>query len=297
MTEKQKSDEVFVLEKLRFFSDIHIWPTYNRVDYQAWLSNFDEKELPYAYKLLNFFCFFNNDMVDSLFRAAIHNLSNLYRKYDTEFATWALFFKNIYFTYVSGEIPNPTDSGFLFARRAKKVCNIDELKVLMHDSIFRMEQELKDGYLIFLDDFIGSGIQIYECLMYDLHHPPILKFCRDHNIKMVYCPLVATSKGIANVQKYVPDIEIVPVHILNEKYNIFAPGSLCWDGKDQQRGIEMIECISKRLGIPMNDENDDFYWKGFCSLGLALGFEHSVPDATIPLFRWNRNGWKPLVRI
>jgi hypothetical protein len=37
-------------------------------------------------------------------------------------------------------------------------------------------------------------------------------------------------------------------------------------------------------------------WKGFHDLGLALAFDGSVPDATLPLFHWEEGSWTPLVR-
>jgi hypothetical protein len=37
-------------------------------------------------------------------------------------------------------------------------------------------------------------------------------------------------------------------------------------------------------------------WQGFHKLGLALAFQHCVPDATLPLFYWEHNEWHPLIR-
>ena len=56
---------------------------------------------------------------------------------------------------------------------------------------------------------------------------------------------------------------------------------------------EFLFEASRRAGIV--DELGS-NWAGFENLALPLAFFHCVPDATLPLYFWERNGWSPLIR-
>ncbi|MGI4789714.1 MAG: phosphoribosyltransferase-like protein [Janthinobacterium lividum] len=68
-----------------------------------------------------------------------------------------------------------------------------------------------------------------------------------------------------------------------------------WPDHLRTSALDFLEKVSHRVGIydTHGGVND---WQGFNKLGLSLGFEHSVPDATLPIFYWEQNGWKPLLR-
>ena len=289
-------DEEFVNDKARFFSDIQLWPAYRRLDPKAWLNNFNQDEKPYAIVLLNFFCFLNSEMIDTLFYYALNNISNYYRKNPSGFTSWNSFCNSLYFTYVSGEISSPADSGYLFTRKVRDVCGINEFKILHHEQIFRMARELNGGVLVLVDDFVGSGNQICGCLHNRLHTESLLEFCQRNGVTIIYNPIVATVNGLQALNRYIPNLKILPVHVLDDRYSIFSSDSLCWTGEMQTKGIKIVEAASQRAGIPMVDREDTDYWKGYHELGLAICFDHCTPDATIPLFRWDLNNWIPLIR-
>ena len=67
-----------------------------------------------------------------------------------------------------------------------------------------------------------------------------------------------------------------------------------WPEHLKYSGPSFIQNISQRIGVPDDEGPDDF--RGFHRLGLAIAFAHSTPDATLPIFRWEGNGWFPLAR-
>ena len=56
--------------------------------------------------------------------------------------------------------------------------------------------------------------------------------------------------------------------------------------------------IRKYAGIYLKSPNVESWVMeyGFHDLGLTIAFEHSVPDATLPIFWADGSNWKPLYR-
>lgn len=85
-------------------------------------------------------------------------------------------------------------------------------------------------------------------------------------------------------------VKVSAAHLLPPTYSAIAPDSILWPASLRNDGIRFIERASARAGIPDED------WRGYAGLGLALAFDHyTTPDATLPLFYWEQNGWTPLV--
>jgi len=75
-----------------------------------------------------------------------------------------------------------------------------------------------------------------------------------------------------------------------------ANDSIFWPDPLKHGANEAIKKASLRAGLPDTGGAKVNDWQGFYKLGLALGFYNSVPDATLPIFYWEKNGWKPLIR-
>ena len=84
--------------------------------------------------MLNVFMYFNEDMVDALFLAAVQQLSRIVAGGGATLQEaqrlWRSFLESAIFTYVEGDPPNPTDSGLLFARKARQVLGIDQRQIV-----------------------------------------------------------------------------------------------------------------------------------------------------------------------
>lgn len=156
-------DTQFVVAKCDYFTEVQLWPLDQKVSPTRWLGNFDPEDLAYATHLLNAFLYFSEALVDQLFAAAVQKLSTLALPIETSFfrmqSAWKAFLDSALVTFVTGEKPNPTDSGQLFSRKARQVLGFSEDCIIAPDE---GAEELLSGPsrpVIFVDDFVGSGSQ------------------------------------------------------------------------------------------------------------------------------------------
>src|SRR5687768_15624549 len=109
--------DVLVLARCDFFTTAQLWPLRHKINPELWLSNFMADEREHAIQLLNSFQYFSEDFVDEIFKAAVHTLSSVVTNPNDPFMArqnqWRSFIDGALFTYVTGENPNPTDSGYL----------------------------------------------------------------------------------------------------------------------------------------------------------------------------------------
>lgn len=305
MTVSAGLDREFVLERCRYFAAVNLWPTVGEgCDPEGWLGNFDDQEERHALYLLNAYLYFSDRIVDRVFVEAFLGLSNLlanpcdgpepFRRLWREFVSRALIVP------VRGERPNPSDSGTLFVRRARRLLAIEEHRLLEPAAATAQIESATELPVVFVDDFVGSGNQFITTWedRRDGAHSSRASF-RDLAAggagRYYYCPVVATTSGVEAIARACPEVVVHPGHLLPGRYNALAADSLIWPPDLQPTAEEFVRLSSERAGIP-TDPGSTRYWKGFRGLGLALGFEHGTPDATLPLFDWNLNGWTPLWR-
>ena len=290
----------FVLTKCAYFTDIQVWPLYTKIHPERWLLNFSNEELRFAVHLLNAFLYFSQVLVDQLFASAFQRLSiDMHRGGDTPQdirGAWRQFCDTVLITRVTGEEPNDTDSGFHFLRMARQVLGIPEARILGPRET--LSELLTHGSrpVVFVDDFAGSGNQFIATWRREIlvDRSTVMSFNRlassiMRDVSFYYCPVVATELAEANIKSSCPSVRLSPAHFLSLRYSALSKDSLIWPPQLRDMGIAFLEEASARAGIPSGK------WKGFEGLGLALAFEHGVPDATLPLFHWDKGGWRPLI--
>ena len=290
--EDNQAFEQRVLDKCDYFSSVQLWPTLERLDPEGWLQNFTKDERPYAVHLLNFFSFFSERLVESLFTSTFHQLSNFYRKKYNASHDW-LKSRRTFFTLVTGEVPSLADSGHIFIRKLRDKCNTDESLLISGEEI--VHRGLRNCNIIFVDDFVGSGSQMTTCADKMIKGHALMNYMRANDIEAIYCNAVTTKYGLKEIQKSLPDLTILCAHLVGDEYSVFGKNSLCWSGEVQTRGISAIRDASTRAQISQTLGEVDS-WTGFHKLGLALSFYHSTPDATLPIFTHDKHGWIPLIR-
>ena len=292
-------DQHFVTSKVDFLQDIHLWPARNTIDPSAWLNNFRTSEQPYALNLLNMFLYYNDALIDALLEGAMQNLSAIVVPRATDFedarAQWSSFLNCLVITYVEGEEPNPTDSGYIFARKARQVLGISQTQIKSPGQALQMLRDNPHRAVIFVDDFVGSGNQILNTWnrKYDLGDGKAQSFrsIATPRTNIFYIPVIATSYGLSRLRSPCEHLNTYPAHELSDDYSLISPNSVLWPDQLKPHAVEFLFEASKRAGITSDQAVN---WRGFHNLGLSVAFEHSVPDATIPLFWWSRNGWFPL---
>ena len=293
--------QIVVTSKVEFFVDVGIWPTRDRLDPYGWLENFVEHERPFALNLLNVFLFYNDALTDALFRSAIQQIGTRAvvgsGSIDDANHEWQAFLRSVRITYVEGEQPNPTDSGYVFARKARQVAGIDESQITHPVNVLAEHASGASHPILLVDDFVGSGRQMEATWHreYTISNSMTASFktLAENGETIYYVPLVSTEYGMERLAQNCRGLTVSPAHVLDRHYSLVDPDSIMWPEPLRPQAFDFISSASERAGIK---DQYGAHWAGFHGLALSLAFAHSVPDATLPLYYWEHNGWKPLVR-
>ena len=289
----------FVLAKCDYFVDIQLWPIESRINPSRWLENFEPSEMDHAVHLLSAFTYYSGTLVKELFKAAFQSISRTVVPITVPYiqgeSRWKQFRRSALVTYVTGEAPHDADSGKFFARLARQELRIPEPNIMSPADV--LATLLTDGPrpVVFVDDFVGSGDQFITTWDREVGLPngETTSFARVSGLRgtqFFYCPLVCTECGRTAVQSSCAAVVLCPAHVLSERYSAFSEDSIVWPERLRSTAKEFLVTASSRAGI------SESQCGGYRGLGLSLAFEHGVPDATLPLFYTEGNGWHPLVR-
>ena len=209
----------------------------------------------------------------------------------------------MWITYVEGEEPNPTDSGYLFARKARQILGIDQGQILRPAEVIKQLPANPDQPVLLVDDFVGSGSQMIATWQRPYSDRLARRRTTDKSRAfatmvqrsgdIVYVPIIAAARGVRAITEACPGLLVRPAHVVDEKYSLTHPESILWPDELKPDAASFLRSVSERAGII--DACPD-QWMGFDDLALALAFYHSVPDATLPLYYWENEAWAPLVR-
>jgi len=288
--------EAEVLDGRRFLSDAGFNPASIKSASRAWLDNFEQADRELAVHLLEAFILIPNSMTDALLQAAFHQLAPSVcgaGGYELAPSSWTSFRNEILVTIPTGEIPNPTDSGYSFQRSVRQRFGIDEAQIVEPaDAIARLANR-GSGTVVFVDDFVGSGHQFVQTWnrAYEISPSRTLTFgdvCQTN--VAIYVPLVATESGVAHIESNCATAEVRAVHVLGPEYSANSATSSIWQSAPHDDAVAFVEKYTVRAGFPVSEA-----W-GYGDLALAFAFEHGTPDATLPILYSERGSWRPLVR-
>ena len=114
-----------------------------------------------------------------------------------------------------------------------------------------------------------------------------LSFAQAGMERAYYCCALATDYGVSRIGNAGLPLTVRAGNILHPSVSAVAPDSLVWPNDN---GTDFLETVCTRAGIAAEAA------LGFHGLGLTIGIDGRVPDATLPIFLWDRNGWNPLFR-
>lgn len=280
--------------------DLGVFPGVAQLDVRGWLSNFDDSEIEYAACLLDAFCYYAEPLVDALFRAAVAGFSARVSAQSPSLADakqrWRSFLAEVVVTYVEGETPNVTDSGRLFARKARQIIGIAQEQIVEPARALSILQSDPRTPVLFVDDFVGSGNQMVTTWTREYQltgggRGTFIDLVAD-GARVMYAPLVAAQSGIDAIASECPRLRLGACHIVDERFSLTNPNCIYFPAELSPDAARVIHGASVRAGIVGSSE---IPWDGHDNLALSLAFSHSTPDATIPLYYWKQNGWKPLV--
>ena len=288
-----------VQEKCASFKSSGFWPPEPVVRPTAWIENFkNEDDRFYACRLLDNFVYFNHTLTQNLLVASFQSLPDAIRE-SSGTRTISEVFQKVVFTAVSGENPNVTDSGYLLCRNARQLIGIPEELFVMPEVALR--EAYNGTTVIFCDDFIGSGDQFISSWRrkYPLASGTPGSFEEAQALsgfKPLYLGLVSTEGGKCNIAKAVPSVGVCVCHVIDKQHTVF---NIDTEPYEQAAVIKFLNKFEKHLnpGSKYMD-NNSYKTTGYKNYGLLLGFEHSTPDATLPIF-WSEgfdSDWVPLVK-
>ena len=140
-----------VVSKCEVLVKSGLWDDHEKLRVRGWLNNFDESDKYIAAKLLDRFIYYSNRHTDSLLKAAYNSIGAEHDK------SLCSMLESVIFTPITGEVPNPTDSGHLICRKVRQLFNIPEEQIV--NQADAIEYAKMGKTIIFLDDFVGSGQQ------------------------------------------------------------------------------------------------------------------------------------------
>jgi hypothetical protein len=289
-----------VLTKCANLRDCGMWAAEPKVRPAAWLQNFTDTEKPIAAALLDHFVFFSSVAVDAMLLSGFRALrDSAVRARGRNAAT--LLEHQAVFTPVEGEVPNTTDSGHLFCRKLRQILALPDSRFLDPDAA--IERAAAGEPIVFLDDFVGSGDQFVSTWERQYRSSAPRSFREAHGaapFPATYLALVGTADGCSRIGRKAPGVEVSVCHILSNLYGVHSlpRNALKPDGIDVAAGVEaLLSTYDSRLQLPHYFDTQDLRKYGYGEYGLQIAFEHSTPDATLPIF-WADGGarWTPLVR-
>ena len=153
------------------------------------------------------------------------------------------------------------------------------------------------AHVLLVDDFVGSGQQVsvawHRRYSVGAFQSQSLDGARNQGANIYYTPLIATQTGLERIETDCPGLTVLPAHVLTEEYCLTSMTSTLWPSNLKRDARRFLRATSDRAGIV---EALGSEWNGFGNLALPLAFHHGVPDATLPLYYWEQQGWTPLVR-
>ena len=292
-------DKSEVLARCRAFAAMAFWPPTRNTNPELWLANFNKDEQEHALGLLNAFAYFNRDITDTLLLRSIRLLADDITTgvagYSAKKHHWIGFLNAAKFTHLRSEenSGDDTKSGILFMRKVRQIIQPFDEQLVKAEVLL---QSLVDGDVfpvIVVDDFAGTGETIISGLrrQYQLTDGSTTSFLEQakNGTSIYFCPVICTEKARTNIEALgIPTLKVSCAHFLSERMSVLHPDSEMVPAYLRKEMPTMVTEASRRSG-----SDDPFF--GYSDLGLAIGFEHATPDATLPIFYWEGPNWNNLV--
>nr|HEX4317157.1 hypothetical protein [Kofleriaceae bacterium] len=290
-----------VLDKCGALKRSGLWAPEPHLRPKAWLSNFqsaDDRLL--AAILLDNFIYYSDRTTDQLLRSTYYRLVDGLLTGMIGLGTPNLGIDDLIFTPILGERPNPTDSGNLFSRKVRNTLRIPQARIKEHAEAYALASA--GSPIVFLDDFVGSGAQFINTWVRETTPGSGQSFKQLYThqpFPIILLALVVTSQSIARIRTEVPTCHLAYAHTLDVSYSAKALAAPILEPSLQDIAASLddfLDRYSKLLTLSPDLQHPEHPKYGWYAMGLMLGFEHSIPDSTLPIF-WcpGAGDWSQLV--
>lgn len=294
----------FVLDTRAFFSNIDVWPQSPRhVDPRGWLSNFAEgRDLMIAAHLLDSFLLISTAQVQKMVASAFHSLSPIVsdmfslspEQYEQD---WHEFRASIRLTFPS-QRKDPAGSGHLFARHARTLVADQDVQIVDPADLVKELADLDNPCaVVVVDDFSGTGNQFCDLWhrkysigaetsrsLFQLHEEGLIT-------QAYFIPAISTARARAHIARLAPKVDVRAAHLIPPRYSATDPETSLVPAELRSHLGDFLERYASAAGY----SSSGMY--GYERSGLAISFEHSTPDNTLPIFNGGENrpaNWRPL---
>lgn len=251
-----------------------------------WLENFEKDEVDHMIDLLRVFEY----ITFSEFMSRLNSLLfEIFKKYRVE---------ERFLIYPYGKVGKsgtlvtyPLRNTKAYKSRessAKKKLGLqkkDDYNVISHDyEKISISDNIK--YVIFLDDFVGSG----DTFIKEFGKIKIQEWLKKMQISKVFLLASIVMEGaVKNIQRRFPNVEVVADIRRKIRPTIFSAKFLF-------SSIDKVTDIVMKYGstIPVNRPPKQFTPLGYSDSESLVSFFHGTPNNTLPIFWGEGNGWKPL---
>ena len=130
-----------------------------RFYYEGWLENFSHDEQKIALKILDFFVYFPDDIIDQMFSTVVGRAGYFFKRFDS---TWSndSFSNNCWYSFIPGKDPNASDSGYIYTRKVREVLGVPQDRLMTFGQLLRFLDDATEAQNVILtDDFVGAGSQ------------------------------------------------------------------------------------------------------------------------------------------
>lgn len=300
----EKIDKTEYVDNSKVFFDFllhtHQWSNITPVEYNKWLSNFND--IPdgqyIACRLLNRFLYYSDKDVKKLLVDAINDvysqqvvlplqLSKSFSSLpsENEYAINEAIKRTLFIPLTP--LGDPGASGPYIMR-----CIHNYYKPRVQSCyVFDIIESMGIPYdrIIIVDDFVGSGEQFTEFWeTAEIKNGTLLRdWCRTHQIQADYLALIGYEKTLIELNSLYNDINISFAEILDESHRIFTSNHLCWENAEEQQAVRnLLEAELSKFGVKL---------LGFHDLDFAVAVHDTIPDWSLPMLYKNINGWNMLV--
>jgi hypothetical protein len=285
-----------VLAKCDVLKRAGLWLPEPLIRPRAWLSNFEEYDQSIAAQLLDKFTFYNARFTDALLVASYHSIGDGMPKGPNAPPCRDLVraLDSAVFTPVRGERPNPTDSGNLLCRKARQLLGVADDRIVETNAA--LAHAFNGGTVVFMDDFVGSGDQFLNTWKTAISGRSFEAAMASTSFIAIYVTLIATDFGLLKIYTDAPKVAVSVTHIIEPKSTL---SGLVEGNPSLEQDIDsFLNKYAARLQPtePYISGNPSYLRYGYKNRRLLFGFEHTIPDATLPIF-WapGTGNWEPLI--
>lgn len=287
-----------VTKRFDFFRDVQLYPMANTLDFESWLANFEsseDKEL--AAQVLTNFIYIPEPIEIQMLKTVVGKCGFYFKSVNPKWEHRS-FKDNCWYSFIQGEDKDDiTDSGFLYPSKLRNELGIPSDRIVSYEKLFSLLEINSQLNVILVDDFVGTGAQTDKA--WNVHKfgsstlREIVKLNQHH---VIYAPLVVNKVGYERILKNCDGLHLEYANMLDDKYSILNPDGLCWEGDrvKYKNFCKLLHDVAVKENIPMECGNNVNDMLGFGRQGLALAFNHGIPDACPAFFYWDTDTWKPL---